>query len=225
MRRFMMGLSGVSVSLLVACGGGGSDAPAGPFNVAAAWQNALTTQRTYHASASVDGNTISLDMQIQPLAASTYPPSGVATSRVDQTVIARINGGNDVTDHVVVHYTGDANVIGHVNDDGTCSDVTTNLPLPTAADMGAHGSLYRAIDHADCSGGAATGSGTEADWLLQSEQGVDYFCVYTTEEDTNGALIGRVNECVEVHPDGTLGSRVRVTVEIPGEPLLVLRGS
>lgn len=213
------------VSLLVACGGGGGgNDPAEPFNVAVAWQNALTTQRTYQASASVSGNTISLDVQIEPQAASTYPRSGAAASRVDQTVTARINGGGDVTDHVAMYYTGDANVIGNVNDDGSCSDVTTNLPLPTAADMGASGSLYSDIDYADCGGGAATGSSTSATWSLQSDQGVDYFCVNTTELDTNGALIGRLYECVEVHPAGTLGSRVRVTIELPGEPLLVLRG-
>lgn len=218
------------LSLLAACGGGGggkNDSPAfaEPFNVAVAWQNALTTQRSYSASASVSGNTISLDVQVDPQAASAYPRTGAAASRVDQTATGRVNGGSAVTDHVALYYSGSANLIGAVSDDGTCADVTTSLPLPTAADTGDSGALYSATEYADCSGGAATGNTTTATWSLQSSQGVNYFCVKTDDRDSIGTLVTRTDECVEVLPDGSLGTHVRVTIDIPGDPTLVLTGN
>jgi predicted small secreted protein len=63
MKRTLAVSGWVLAGLLSACGGGGgggNDVPDGPYDVAAAWQNAVATPYSYTATGQVDGETLSV---------------------------------------------------------------------------------------------------------------------------------------------------------------------
>jgi len=231
MMKRSLGVSGwVLAGLLSACGGGGggdNDAPAGPYDVAKAWQNVLTTPYSYTATGTVNGQSISLTVTNGPSGGPiTYPrdPTSTPLSYVDQTVT--VSGGG-LTESFTQrsYFTGSAGLIGaSYSDDGTCSDVINSLPLPTAAALGASGPLYTATGYLDCTLTATRDGSEVATWSVNDYSGVPYFCVNSTELDTNGVLDVSGSQCVEVRADGSLGSRVRVSIQIPGQPEIVLKG-
>jgi hypothetical protein len=229
MMKRSLGVSGwVLAGLLSACGGGGGGddgAPAGPYDVATAWQNVLTTPYSYTATGTVDGQSISLTVVNGPSGGPiTYPrdPSNTLLSYVDQTVTVA-GGGLSESLTARSYFSGSASVIGVSYSDGSCSDVTNSLPLPTAAALGASGPLYIATGYDSCSLIANPVGSEVATWSVNDYSGVPYFCVNTTES-INGVLDVSGSQCVEVRADGSLGSRVRVSIQIPGQPEIVLRG-
>lgn len=228
------------VVLVAGCGGGGgggggdNDAPAGPYDVAKAWQNALTTAYSYTATGKVSGTSVSVTVTNTPFGAATYLHTiegsnpaqiNIPATRVDQTTTAS-GGGFSESAIARVYYTGTANVVGveypYAGGYVGCADVTTTLPLPTSATLGQSGPLYSAIEYGMCSGGGVNGVTSTATWSLNDYSGVPYFCINETELNPDGTDIS--NECIEVRTDGSLGSRVRLTFKFQGEQEDVLTG-
>lgn len=217
---------GLALATLVVAGcGGGSDGddppPNGPYDIGAAWQNSQTTAHGYTVSGNSGGQTLSVTVQVTPAGASTYPRTGAAANRVDLSASARINNGTPATTTASVYYTGTANVIGYQTD-GSCGDVTTVLPLPANASIGANGTLYSVNTYADCTPGAGSVVGTTAaTWSLEVDSNVVLFCVSTADSE-GGTLVLTTKECLEISQAGALRARARVTLTAPGSAPVVL---
>lgn len=226
MNHALRAACGLAVATLLAtgCGGGGGGGdppPNGPYDVAAAWQNSQTTAHDYNVSGNVLGQTLTLWVEVAPAGASTYPRTGAAATRVDLSATARVDGGAPATTTASNYYIGSADVIGYVAD-GSCGDVTTQLPLPTDASIGAGGALYDTVHYSDCTPGGSTVVGTTAaTWSLERDANLVLFCV-TMAECQGGTLLLTTQECVEIAQDGTLRDDARVTLTVPGEPPIVL---
>ncbi|HSV69312.1 MAG TPA: hypothetical protein VLI72_04320 [Methylibium sp.] len=221
--RAVCGLAFATLTAAGCGGGGGGDDPPpnGPYDVAAAWQNSQTTAHGYTVSATTGGQTLTLAVQATPAGDSTYPRTGAAAKRVDLSASASVNGGTPVTSTAAVYYTGSANVIGYATDGG-CGDVTTLLPLPTNATIGASGTLYSVTTYSDCTlGGTNVVGTTAATWSLEVDSGVVLFCVGTADSES-GTLVLTTKECLEIGQNGSLGARARVTLTVPGETPVVL---
>ena len=219
---------GLAFATLIAagCGGGGGDdgedpPPNGPYDVAAAWRNSQTTAHGYTVSGSVGGQTLTLAVQATPAGASTYPRTGASANRVDLSATARVNNGTPATTTASIYYTGTANVIGYTTD-GACGDVTTLLPLPSNATIGAGGTLYSMTTYSDCTPGGSTVVGTTAaTWTIEVDSNVVLFCVSTADSES-GTLLLTTKECLEIGQNGALRDRARVTITVPGEAPVVL---
>ena len=51
-----------------------------------------------------------------------------------------------------------------------------------------------------------------------------YFCLTTSERDVAAQLVATEADCIEVAPDGTLGTRALIRINEPGGLSLVMRG-
>ncbi len=223
------------VAGLAACGGGG-DAGAPPFSppdddfdVAAAWQQLLTTSRTWSAEGiGTDGRTYTLTLHTSPGGDDVFPVTGESAARADASVSTTVDGVPSQGLQQTFYDPATGVVLGirrTVASVGTTCDVSTTVGTPPSAvkvDAAANG-LLATFDLLDgCRVDSAVLGTIELRWSLEFETGTTYFCLTSTERSPGDQVLSVESDCLEVEPDGTLGSKVRVTL-IQGAVSVTLR--
>jgi len=221
-------------ALLAACGGGGDSgiqgiggnasgpafqpAPGVDFNAFAAWQNFLATSRTWTVTGTgSDGNRYTVTIATAAAAPATFTPTEVVTSVSDATL--RIEGAGISSTVVRSTFFDPAGFqpIGLAwQGEGpvpTCDVAVEAGVPPTAAQIPSSGLLARLARRADCARGPSTPTGATLllTWSLDQEDGINVFCI---NSDVLDAADPARQQCVEVAPDGTLGTGAFVSLEL-----------
>ena len=215
------------------CGGGGSDGepvftpPDDAFDVAAAWHELLTTTRTWAASGvGTDGRTYTLTLDTAPGGNDVFPVTGEGAARADAVVSSTVDGVPAQGVQQTYYDPGTLAILGLRNDvtgwETTC-DVSTTIGTPPSAAKVNENGLLASLDLLDgCRADSGLLGTIELRWSLEFETGTTYFCLASTERSTSGQVLSVESDCLQVAPDGTLGTKMRVTV-IQGGVSVTLR--
>ncbi len=211
--------SAIMLGTLVGCGGGGGDdpAPVVSYDVQKAIKNLPAVARSYTlAGTATNGSALTLTWTIAPVGVSVFPLTNAASQRVDTRIVVRTATQQELVNGGQQSHFSDAGVgLGSVRADGSCSQ-GENPALPTAAAVGATGDLGGATVYATCSVSAPVVNRITGNWTLEQGTGLVYLCANTVLNDAAGAVVSRESDCVEVSPDGTVGSRARLTLTVAG---------
>jgi hypothetical protein len=211
------------LAVLAGCGGGGGDAPAPDpvvtYNVQAAFKNLPSSARSYTLAGSAsNGSALTLVWAITPKGASVFPLTNASSRRVDSSVVVStatqtlVDGGQES------HFNDAMDGLGSVLRDGRCSQ-GSNPALPTAAVPGATGDLGDATVYGTCALTAPVVNRITGNWTLEQGTGMVYMCANTTLTDAAGATVSRESDCVEIAPNGTVGSHARLKLTVLGTEL------
>lgn len=217
------------LATLVGCGGGGGGdepAPVLTYNVQAAFKNLPAAGRSYRlAGTATNGSALTLVWTITPIGPSVFPLTNTASQRVDSGIDIRTATQSlpDFPRTQQSHFNAAMDGLGSERADGSCSqgDSQGDKPaLPTAAALNASGSLGSATVYATCVSSALAINRIVGNWTLEQGAGFVYLCANTQLLDAAGVLLSREYDCVEVSPDGTVGSHARLTLAIAGTVLV-----
>ncbi len=232
MRNLNILATGLIITLLTACGGGGSDSPtvaAAPVvalpattNVLAAYTAYFRTKRTLSLSGSTSTGislTATLSMAPGPKVSSTV---GEFDS---STLTASIFRGSTLAASGVVTYWLSPGstfpVLQFESAGNTCIANQSFTSLPTSAILNQSGPYLTGIEYPLCNTSNLPGSqpihrlniGTKTvtqTWSYQAIGGVPYVCINSSTKGNFGTEIE--SSCIEVlDSSGTLGGRVRIT--------------
>lgn len=217
-----------AAALISGCGGGGGSDDT-TYNAAAAWQALVAPPgvRVIQARGrGSDGIIYTVTQRYTPVASTPTPtvylrgPTPASRTDLGVTVV----GNTTSVDVIETYYNGAGQIIGFTYNDSptpTCADVDTTLP-PTAARVGSSGGLYTSTRFSNCTPGntnrieRATGT-----WSITSINGTPFFCSGATSRNAStNAVLGSDETCVEVATDGSLGARVRITINEPSFSLV-----
>ena len=206
--------------LIGGCGGGDDDSGASitdPFAVDAAWRNMLAGDTDFSLSGiGSDSASYTLLVALRPAAAGAYPLTGEVGARAVQTTQLVQNGVAFAPTTTVQFYEpASAELIGVSSDAGECATVTSNGLLPVSAGVGSGGPLYTATNYDRCDGAALPIGSVVADWSIETEAGIVFFCSTAALFDAAGNDAGSESDCIQIDIDGTLGPLARTTVVVP----------
>jgi len=217
---------------LAGCGGGGSSSgdsgftpPTDSFDVGAAWRNVLATTQTWTVSGiATDGYSYTESFAVAPGPTSIFPVTGASLSRSDVTLSLGLTGGtlttqlNQVYFDAVTHLVAGTRIsAGSVT---VCSVATAASVPPSAALVGASGSLLSLDELDGCLATSPKVGTSTSTWSLEFEAGITYFCMNATVRNTTGAVVATESDCLQVSPSGALGARARITVSQNGVTLV-----
>jgi len=222
-----------AMALLSACGGGGDDAGANPFipptddfAVGAGWTNLLRSGGSWTVDGiGSDGAAYEATLQIAPATAAVFPLDATSYDRTTILSTLKRNGTSQGT--TTVEYfreTDDRLAAARQAASGSqvCALSTSNALPPTAAKVGASGALAALDNYNSCTSGALVTGTTTARWSLEFERGVVLLCVASEARDTTSQLTASQEDCVEIATDGRLGTRARITIEVPNQLSLTM---
>jgi hypothetical protein len=217
----------VIVAGIAGCGGGGDDGapiftpPDDDFDVAAAWAELLTTSRTWAASGvGSDGRTYALTLDTSPGGTDVFPVTGEGAARADAVISSTVDGVPVEGVQQTFYDPGTLTILGlrtSVAGFGTTCDVSTLIgTLPSAAKVNESG-LLASLDLLDgCRADSLLLGTIELRWSIEFETGTTYFCLTSTERSTGGQVRSVESDCLQVAPDGTLGTKMRVSIDQGG---------
>lgn len=218
--------------LLAACGGGGDDGPhytppTGDYDAFAAWQNLLdpATAQSWTGidGRASDGNDYGLTLAVEVAPDATFPLTGL--SHFVTNLRSTLSGNGVLLGTGLTEVFFDADWVVHglrvsstsMEPGGspvtsvTCDEVVTPGLPPSAAKVGASGTLYDADIREACTAGAAATGTSAASWSIEFEAGIVFFCVATEDRGPGASpVVTTERDCIEMAPDGTLGTRARV---------------
>jgi len=227
-------------ALLAACGGGGGSGggsaptptpppppPApGTFNANAAWRNFLATSNTWSVSGvASNGNTYTISLAVAPSSSAVFPVNGLIYGTSTATVLSGIPGlATDQTISISYYDPATYKLAGTktVFDNGapTCSVVTATALPPDATAVGTTGPMQTFNDLQGCLGTSPLAGTSVTTWSIETESGINYFCLNTTAKDTAGTTLQTEGDCVQVVESGSLGAAARITLTRPGFSLV-----
>ncbi len=201
--------SAATAALLSACGGGGdTTTSAGPYAVNAALGHLLVTGGSWAMNGTANGQAFTLTMAFAPAGAGPFPVNGVMSAQSLETLTV-VSAGQSNSDTETIYFDAASHAIVGLQAVGTCSTATANTPLPATAVVGASGAFFTEADLDGCAGNSLVlGSGANT-WSVVSDTGIALLCWNLATQDATGTPNGTESICIEVHADGTLGSRAR----------------
>ena len=208
-------LAAMTALVLVACGGGGSDdsSPA-TYAVNTAQRHLLVDGGSWSLTGPApSGGNYTVVMSLSPTARGT-PIVGSTLHQASKQTYTLQQGGVTTSSGGPTLYFDDPGlvIVQTDNGDSSCSVATSNTALPNTASVGASGAFFSLSDLDSCaSGGSAVGI-TTTTWSLENDAGVALLCWNMTGKDLSGAVIGTVSSCVQITPDGALGTKARLTI-------------
>lgn len=222
--RFTHWLLTAGLASLAGCGGGGGGGDTSTvvsYNVQAAFKNLSAAPRSYSlAGTATNGAALTLTWTITPIGASVFPLTNSVSQRVDSSIVIRSATTELVNGSQQSHFTAAQEGLGSVRADGSCSQ-SDNLPMPTAALLNAVGKLGDSTVYATCSTRAPVINRIAGDWLLQAFGPKVFLCVNTQLLNAAGtSTVSRETDCIEIAPDGTVGSQARLTLDVGGTTLV-----
>jgi hypothetical protein len=220
-RKSVLTVLAMSAVLLTACGGGGDgDAgtppPSGSYNAEAALRNFLSTQRAWTVTGRAsDGRDWQFGLTTTPQPPAVFGATGITQSRQQFSVTISVNGVFAGSDAITYHYTPNPlRMAGVLGSDGGCTLATTANTPPAAAAVNASGLLYEGPGLSSCAPGAPAVANSRSVWSVEAEAGFALFCLNTEGTTPQGVVVGRESDCFEVQPDGTLGGRARLSIQL-----------
>ena len=204
--------------VLSACGGGGSDAgDTTPYALAQGVRNLYTGNHSWTVSGTAsDGLVYRMTWGYAASGTGVFPVTGVTAAR-SLASYRSYQGSTLLSDSSgsLYYRDGDLGLVGVSNDDGTCSDATTTVAVPTTARIGSRMTNYASVDElAGCTAISAVEARTKHGWSLTSDRGVSLLCQDSEFFDTSGISQGTQSDCVGISPDGTLNSYARSTAVV-----------
>ncbi len=215
-------LAGVAAALLLAaCGGGGDDTappPPSSYAVAAAERHWLTDTGSWAMTGTgSDGKTYNIAMAFAPLAPAPFPVGGAMAARSQQTFTVQTAGVPPSSGGPTVYFDASTLAISGLDyGDGTCSVPTSNTAVPASAAVGASGLIVSISDLDGCASTSTVLGGTYVSWSLESTSGVVLMCWNLLARDLAGVTLATESNCVEIAPDGTLGTKARFSISALG---------
>ena len=206
-----------ATALLSACGGGGGSTPATTYDLAAASTNLTSSAHTFTLNGTAtNGAALTLVWSIAPVGSGVFPLTNTAGQRVDTTIAISSGGIELVNATEQTFFNSSHKGLGSVLPNGSCTKAD-DKPLPTDAVPGSSGDLGTDSIYATCSLSAPITDTLSGTWSLE-QKSVDgvYLCANTRQLDATGTEVSRESDCVEVAPDGGIGTRARVTVNVQG---------
>ena len=223
-------VAATAVSALTACGGGGGSENNSPqtgqtYAVAQAMTNLNSLAMSWSVSGTgSDGSAWIFTASSAAIATATFPVTGATALGQVQTGNGSINGTASPTSQSTQYFDPSSMLpLGSNNGDGTGDLATSANALPASATIGASGPYSVTQMLSGCtSGSASTGTETTT-WSLQSDTGstgatVVELCESITDTDTTGATTDFGMQCFETDPQGNLGHRARIVINVPGSP-------
>lgn len=209
-------LSAAAAALLVACGGGSNDAtttPTGTYNVNAALHNLLVTGGSWPMSGSNNGTNYTVTIAVAPAASGPYPIGAIASSQALETITIVSNGTTSVGTQTIYFNATSSAFIG-LQASGLCSTATSNgAALPTNAAVGAAGALFTQNDLDGCTSNSNVVSTSSNVWTVVADTGISLLCWNVTATAlTSAGTTGTESTCIQVAPDGTLGTKARFSL-------------
>ncbi|CAN5718854.1 hypothetical protein BH11PSE8_BH11PSE8_35750 [soil metagenome] len=213
-------------AFLAGCGGGGGDSGVpgtASYAVAAANHNLLTVGGQWITTGTgSDGRTYRFTIKSLPLTNGVFALTGTSSARAQQTITFELIGGTSLTTGTTQYFDAATDaLIGDLNtDDGTCTRTDSNVALPATAAIGSQGTLYTESLLSSCSAGATVVESDTVTWSLENDNGVIQMCQNSVSPyDSGTSANGTVALCVEINSAGALGSRARMSINVPGLPL------
>ena len=223
-RALALSLASTAVLILPACGDGGSGADDSKYAVSAAMGHWLSDARSWALQGTVPGGgSYKLNLAIAPLAPADVPIVGGTGTRSQQTYSVDVDGAT--IDGSLIYYfeASTLSFIATDNGTGSCDVTRSNTALPIDALAGASGAISTDVVYGDCTSGVTVVSSAKNDWSLQTTSGMVMLCWKATVLDLAGIELAKQTTCIEVAPDGTLGSKASLVVTASGVPLLDAR--
>lgn len=218
-RRFTRTALALAMGLVLgACGGGGDDTPdPTAYNVAAAYQNLLTTTNHW-ALTGTDSLGIAWTVQLDgvPQAAGAFPMTGEAAGRFALTLALSAEGTSQSdTETYYFDSASPAKALIGIEMSSGCLRASSFMALPEAATIGTSRSLATMTVYDYCSLAAPVVGTFESRWALVRDGNVVLFC-----HDRNYGGGTSDSACFETATNGTLGSHARLTVKMPNYTLI-----
>lgn len=206
MRRSRAGLSFFLTLLLGACGGGATDTSTNDasFDLKAGQSFWVSSPQSFTATAKNGADTYQLFISAAPQADLFF--EGATRKRVEQSMTVRRNGVAVIATSYMAYFDADnLMTVGAQYLGGAYMLSTTSAPaLPTAAKIGASGSLGAQTLYFDSSKSTVLGRQT-ANWTLESaESGNAFYCVNSSLTNAgNGAVTTSVG-CNKIDVNGRI---------------------
>jgi len=220
MKKIAMGaLLCAGLLALAGCGGGGDEdeVPSTSFNVQAAFENTLTTEKTWELTGELDGNGFEMTVEFEPTTSGTFPPTGESGSRVIQSITVTAGGVTLLeSSGTVVFDPADFRLIGQINGP-TCEVGETQEDLPADALVGDEGLHTTSRVQEVCGLSASTDQSIVTRWSLTHVDDDVFYCSEATLSNGAGVVIGVTTVCFEINEAGTLGDKASVRIEAEGE--------
>lgn len=213
--------------LLSACGG--SDNPPGiqsppvlppagtgvKVDVAAAWQQYLSTPRQWQVSGSQNNDAFTLTLVLTPGPLSSFPLNGQLAQTTTESLRLNVAGIVSADTEGTLFYDSNSliGIVGGSGPGATCAVVRTPFaPLPTDAAAGTGGTIV-ALDNFDgCSNSAAKVGSLTLDWSVEQDLAVTLFCLTGVRQDNAGAITGTQTSCVQTTRQGELAGGARLSL-------------
>ncbi len=209
----------MAAGILCGCGGGGSSTPTA-VNAQKANENFTKLNATYTniTGKGTDGTVYRFDLKYEPKGTAAFPWGAVVGNSRETTIATYLNGtlsGSAVS----TDYFSTTNFIamGSVVD-GTCATTTDGQTPPADSHVGDHEGLFNFTQYNSCDRATAIALGTgRYTWSVEEADGSIFYCVNTSS--TAAGITAAGGECHETDVAGTLGARVRISVNVTGGPL------
>ena len=217
----------LSVVILSACGGGGSDAVVAPTAPVAATTFPLDTAYTQVATkgiflngTAVDGvDTWTMALSVAPGADQTF--EGAIAKKSVQSLTIKKNGATVISSGGETFFTINPFIVkGLKSNDGTYGVQTAvGSALSNAAKVGDSGSLGTTTVYSNSSKSSVLFT-QEGTWTAEPDTATTAFgCSNFTAKDTAGVMLGTTSGCYKVDTNGTV-SGLRFTLAVPGKTLV-----
>ena len=212
----------LAVSLLSACGGDGSDpTSAQEYAVSVAERHLLTDAGSWTVNGSdPTAGAFTATFSFTPRPDAAFPVTGavLSLSQEDYTLV-QAGVTTDVGGPTFYFDKASLSFLGADNGDGTCAVATASTAAPASAAVGANGPLMTRSELNLCSSGAGVVGATKVSWSLERDTGIALLCWNSTVTDATGATVEADSDCVEVAPDGTLGTKARLSIAALGHTI------
>jgi hypothetical protein len=227
-KRLCSALPAVAMlSLLAACGGGGDGGnsgfipPTSDFAAQQAWKNLIGSGGSWTVSGTSPAGNVEETLAIAAAGTATFPPTGVSYSKTTITSTLKVNGTSQGSS--VVEYFRDAGfLIQGVRSGTLCGDATSNALPAVAAKVNASGPLVTLNERTSCAQGAPSNGSEVSSWSIAFDRSFVFLCLNSDSRDATGQTTSRQQDCVEINEAGTLGTRARIVIDLPGNPTVTL---
>jgi hypothetical protein len=206
-----------ATAVLSACGGGGGSTPETTYDLDAASTNLTTAARSFTLTATAtNGAVLTLVWSIEPVGPAVFPLTNTTGHRVDSSVAITSGSIELVSGTQQSFFDTSQKGLGSVLPFGACSKAG-DMPLPSDAVPGSSGDLGTDLIYETCTLTAPVIGSIAGTWSLEQKSfDAVYLCANTRQLDAAGSEVSRESDCVEVAPDGTIGTRARVTLNVQG---------
>jgi hypothetical protein len=210
--------------VLAACGGGGhDDSPPISYEIKRAWVQLFAATSSWTMTGSgPNAQSFTLTVAFEGMPEAPFPVNGVTARRMQETITVD-SGGQSQSDSQVIYL--DPATFGFVGLEsaGFCSVATSNTALPDTASRGSSGPLFVVSDLDGCASTAAVVGTTTGTWSLEVDGVVTLLCWNLSAKDATGAPSGSMSTCAEIGTNGSLGTKARFIVKVPGLTDIVAR--